>query len=91
MTGVSWDGPAFKAGLTPGDTIVAVDGTAFSNEAMKAALTAAKTRKEPIVLLVKANDMIAPVSIDYHGGLRYPHLVKIGAGEGGLDRLLMPR
>lgn len=91
ITAVGWDSPAFKAGLTPGDTIVAVDGTAFSNEAMKAALTAAKTRKEPIVLLVKANDTIAPVSIDYHGGLRYPHLQKIGTGEGGLDRLLMPR
>ena len=91
ITGVGWDSPAFNAGLAPGDSIVAVDGTAFSNDALKAAVTAAATRKGPIVLLIKANDRIAPVSIDYHGGLRYPHLEKIGTGEGGLDRLLTPR
>jgi hypothetical protein len=31
------------------------------------------------------------VSIDYHDGLRYPHLVKTGTGESGLDLLLQPR
>jgi predicted metalloprotease with PDZ domain len=91
LTGVGWDSPAFKAGLKIGDAIVAVDGTAFSDTALKAAVTAAKDRKAPIALLVKAADQIAPVSIDYHGGLRYPHLEKIGTGEGGLDRLLTPR
>ena len=91
LTGVGWDSPAYKAGLTIGDSIVAVDGTAFSDSALKGAVTAAKARKTPIVLLVKSNDQISPVSIDYHEGLRYPHLQKIGTGEGGLDRLLAPR
>jgi predicted metalloprotease with PDZ domain len=91
VTGVIWDSPAFKAGLTLSDTIVAVNGNAWSAQAIKDAVTAAKTGKEPIVLLVKANDRIAPVSIDYHGGLRYPRLEKIGTGEGGLDKLLTPR
>jgi predicted metalloprotease with PDZ domain len=88
VTGVTWDSPAFKAGMTVSDTIVAVNGQAWSAQAIKDAVTAAKTGKEPIVLLVKANDRIAPVSIDYHGGLRYPRLEKIGSGEGGLDTLL---
>lgn len=88
ITGVGWDSPAFKAGLTIGDSVVAVGQTAFSTEAIKAAIVAAKSSKTSIVLLVKANDRIAPVEIDYHGGLRYPHLEKIGTGEGGLDRLL---
>lgn len=91
LTGVGWDSPAFKAGLTIGDTIVAVDGTAFSDTALKAAVTAAVTRKAPVVLLMKINDKIAPVEIDYHGGLRYPKLEKIGAGISGLDRLLAAR
>ena len=91
LTGVGWDSPAFKAGLTVGDTIVAADGTAFSNESLKATIVAAKSRKEPIALLIKTGETVAPVSIDYHGGLRYPHLEKVGTGEGGLDRLLMPR
>jgi len=58
---------------------------------LKTAITAAKTSKTPIVLLVKANDSITAVNIDYHDGLRYPRLQKSGTGEGGLDRLLMPR
>ena len=91
LTGVGWDSPAFKAGLTIGDTIVAVDGTAFSDGALKAAVTAAKGRKDATVLLMKTNEKLAPVAIDYHGGLRYPHLQKIGTGENGLDRLLAPR
>ncbi|MES1974172.1 MAG: peptidase M61 [Pseudomonadota bacterium] len=91
VTAVQWDGPAFKVGMTVSDTIIAVNGTAFSGQVLKEAVTAAKAGKEPIVLLVKANDRIEPVSIDYHGGLRYPHLEKIGTGEGGLDKLLTPR
>ncbi len=91
ITGVGWDTPAFKAGLTIGNTIAAVNGTIFSDTALKAAVTAAKGGTDPIVLLIKSNDSVAPVSIDYHGGLRYPHLEKIGTGEGGLDRLLTAR
>jgi predicted metalloprotease with PDZ domain len=91
VTSVQWDGPAFKAGLTIGNTIVAVNGATYTDTGLKAAITAAKTGKEPIVLLVKDGDRIEPVSIDYHGGLRYPRLEKIGTGEGGLDKLLAPR
>ena len=89
--GVGWDSPAFKAGLDVGTKIVAVNGTAYSDTAIKAAVTAAKTSKDPIQLLIKTGEKITPAAIDYHGGLRYPRLEKIGTGEGGLDRLLAPR
>ncbi|THD35546.1 MAG: M61 family peptidase [Sphingomonas sp.] len=88
---VRWGSPAFDAGLTVGDTIVAVDGLAYSDDRIRAAVTDAKGTKAPIVLLVKAGEEVRTVSIDYHGGLRYPHLVKTGTGETGLDRLLTPR
>jgi predicted metalloprotease with PDZ domain len=88
---VRWGGPAFDAGLTVGDTIVAVDGLAYSDDRMRAAVTDAKGSKAPIVLVVKTGEEVRTVSIDYHGGLRYPHLVKTGTGETGLDRLLTPR
>lgn len=42
-------------------------------------------------LLVKKGDEYRTVALDWHDGLRYPRLEKIGTGEGGLDRLLAPR
>ena len=95
LTAVGWDTPAFQAGLTVGDAIVAVNGAAFSDTALKAAITAAKTGPNaggaPIALLVKMGNRFVTVAIDYHGGLRYPRLEKIGTADGGLDRLLAPR
>ncbi|HEX4693052.1 peptidase M61 [Sphingomonas sp.] len=88
---VRWDSPAFDAGLTVGDTIVAVDGLTYSDDRLKDAVTDAKRSKAPIILLVKSGSEVKTVSIDYHGGLRYPHLVKVGTGETGLDMLLAPR
>lgn len=88
VVGVQWGSPAFKAGMTSADAIVAVGATSYTSEGLKDAITAAKDAKEPISLTVKRGDHISIVAIDYHGGLRYPRLQKIGTGEGGLDRLL---
>jgi predicted metalloprotease with PDZ domain len=91
LTTVIWDSPAFKAGLDLGDTIVAVNGKAFDGDGLKAAIVAAKTDKNPIRFTVKRDDDFRDVAIDYHDGPRYPHLVKVGTGESGLDKLLEPR
>jgi hypothetical protein len=58
---------------------------------MRQAVIAAKDRPEPIRLLVKRGETVTPVTLDYHGGLRYPWLEPKGAGEQPLDRLLAPR
>ncbi|MFX8145355.1 hypothetical protein ABTL24_19810, partial [Acinetobacter baumannii] len=78
-------------GLTNGDVIVAVGSTTYSPEKLKDAITAAKGGTAPITLTVRRGERLRSVAIDYHGGLRYPHLEKIGSGEAGLDRLLAPR
>lgn len=88
---VIWDSPAFHAGIDLGDTIVAVNGRAFSNDRIVDAVKAAKTERQPIKLLLKSGDRYREVAIDYYGGLRYPHLEKIGSGEAGLDKLLQPK
>lgn len=90
LNSVAWDSPAFAAGLNNGDSIVAVNGLAYSPEVIKAAIAAAKDGA-PLTLLVKHGDRIEPRAIDYKGGLRYPRLAKIGTGETGLDRLLAPK
>ncbi|OYY63247.1 M61 family metallopeptidase [Sphingomonas sp. 28-62-11] len=88
ISAITWDGPAYQAGLTVGRTITAVNGFAYTAEKLKEAITAAKATSAPIELLVKNGERIERFAIDYHGGLRYPRLEKIGTGEGGLDRLL---
>ncbi|MEO6041343.1 MAG: peptidase M61 [Croceibacterium sp.] len=86
-----WEGPAFKAGIVSGAQIVAVGGAPYSADVIRRAVTAAITGHEPIQLLVKRNDRIETVPIEYHGGLRYPWLERAGNAETGLDRLLAPR
>ncbi|QYE36605.1 peptidase M61 [Polymorphobacter sp. PAMC 29334] len=84
---VEWDGPAFKAGLTVGTTIVAVDGDAYSDDRLKEAVTSAKGTTTPIRLLVKSNDAFRDVVVDWTGGLRYPRLERTGKGPSTLDAL----
>lgn len=84
---VMWESPAFKAGIDLGDEILAVNGRGYTIDRMRAAVVA----KAPVVLLLKSGDRYREVTIDYRGGLRYPHLEKIGEGEAGLDKLLAPR
>lgn len=84
LTDVLWDSPAFNAGLIPGMTVLAVNGRVYKGETLKEAVTAAKTDKAPITLLVRSFDRIDTVTLDYHGGLLYPSLERIA---GKPDRL----
>ena len=85
ITDVLWDGPAFKAGLSPGMKLIAVNGKEFSSDSIKDAVTeAAKDKSKPVELLVKNFDQYQTLRIDYHDGLKYPHLERI---EGKPDRL----
>ncbi|NBW06852.1 MAG: M61 family peptidase [Caulobacteraceae bacterium] len=84
ISAVQWDGPAFKAGLAIGMSIVAVNGEAASAANLTDAIKAAKDTTTAIELIVKDGDRYRTVSLDYHGGLRYPHLERI---PGTPDRL----
>ena len=89
--GVAWNSLAFKAGLAPGMTLVAVNGEAASGDVLKDAVTAAKTDKKPIVLLVNSFDHIDEVRLDYHDGLRYPHLERIAGTPDRLSQIWAPK
>ncbi len=84
VSDVRWDSPAFNAGIGSGATVVAVNGLAFTTELLEDAVKAAKDDKAPIELMLKEFDRYRTVKIDYHGGPRYPHLVRI---EGKPDYL----
>ena len=91
ISSVLWDGPAFNAGLSGGDQVLAVNGRGFNGDALKTAIKAANGQGPAVQLLVKAGDVYRTVSLDWHGGLRYPRLEKVGKGQGTLDALLAPR
>lgn len=88
---VRWNGPAFKAGVSTGATLVAVNGHAYSRDVLKDAIVAAKTDKTPIQLLLKYQDEYRTVPVDYHDGLQYPHLVRIEGTPDYLGEIIAAR
>jgi predicted metalloprotease with PDZ domain len=88
---VLWGGPAFKAGVVIGSQIVGINGVAYDGDDLKDAITAAKSNNAPIQLLIKRGDRYMTVTVNYHGGLRYPHLERINGTPALLDELLAPR
>jgi predicted metalloprotease with PDZ domain len=91
VSSVLWDSPAFNAGLTIGTKIVAVNGRTFDPDGLKQAIRDAKGGGAVPELLVNTGEVYRTVKLDWHGGLRYPRLEKVGTGRGTLDALLAPR
>ncbi len=83
-------GPAFKAGLAPGMKVAGVNGRVFTPEILDDAIKASKNTARPVELLVIVNDYYKTCAIDYHGGERYPHLIRIPDKPDYLDELLKP-
>ena len=82
--------PAYKAGISPGMKVVAVNGHNFSPQLLRMALKAGTTSSEPLRLLVLNDDYYKTVTIDYHGGEKFPHLVRETGRPDLLDQMLKP-
>jgi predicted metalloprotease with PDZ domain len=82
--------PAARAGLGVGDTIVAVDAREFSPDAFAEELKLAEKTTTPMTLIVKRGGLFRTVSVDYHGGAKYPHLVRIDGVPDRLAAILAP-
>ncbi len=81
---------AWKAGLSPTETVVAVNGRKFSAPVWKTEMNAAKTSKAPIRLLVNHGSYFETVLLDYHDGLKYPHLVRLPGTKDMLAQIMRP-
>src|SRR5262249_52045190 len=91
LADVQWGGPAYAAGLTVGTQIIAVDGIAYDSDRLRDVVKAGKTSHAAVELLVKNGDRYSTVRIDYHDGLRYPHLERDASVPARLDQILEPR
>lgn len=87
---VWWDSPAFKAGMTPGMELQAVNDQAFNVPNLRSAILAAEKSTAPIKLLLKRDNEFLTLMLDYHGGLRYPHLERVESTPDILGAILMP-
>lgn len=90
LNNVGWDGVAFKAGMTPDMQVFAVNDQQYSAAILREAILAAEKSKDPIRLLLKRGSEFMSVSLDYHGGMRYPHLERVESTPARLDAILAP-
>jgi predicted metalloprotease with PDZ domain len=85
-----WPGtPAYDAGLGPHMTILAVDGRAYSADALDQSI--AQPRDGKISLLVRNFETVETREIHYAEGVRYPHLARIPGSHDYLSDILAPR
>ena len=88
----SWPAkPAYAAGISNGMRIIAVNGRRFSTDELKRAIAASKTSTDPIELIVENGSYFKTIKLDYHGGLRYPHLERVAANADLLAEIAAPR
>ena len=80
--------PAYKAGITSGMKVAAVNGRVYTQELLEDAIKDSKDAANPIVLLVIVDDYYKAAAIDYHGGQRCPHLVRDETKPDYLDDLI---
>jgi predicted metalloprotease with PDZ domain len=85
---VAWQGPAFRAGLSPGAQLVSINGQPYAHAALEAAVK--DSSNSPLALEVESEGRRSSVRIDYHGTLRYPRLERVPGTPDGLVKVLAP-
>lgn len=88
---VLWEGLAFDQAIRPGSTIVAVNGRDYAPGILRDAIAGARNDRAPIRLLVRDQGVVREIAFDYRGGMRFPHLERVGPGPARLDQALAPR
>ena len=81
---------ADKAKLGPGMQIVAVNNRQFTGTLLNDAIEAAKGTQAPIELIVVNTGVYRVVGLDYHDGVRFPHLERVDGTPDYLDEILAP-
>ena len=83
--------PAFEAGVSSGMKVIGVNGRVYTHDLLEDAIKAAKDTSQPVTLLVVVDDYYRTCVINYHGGDKFPHLVRVADKPDYLDELIKPR
>jgi predicted metalloprotease with PDZ domain len=88
---VLWNGPAFKAGLAPDMKLIAVNGRQYSTQALRDEIVQARQTKKPLQIRAQGNGVTEVHTINYFGGLKFPHLVRMPGRTDYLSEILAPK
>ena len=81
---------AWRAGLAPGMHILAVNNQEFSSDVLEYALKKAQHSTAPISLITSQTGWFQTLSLDYHDGIRYPHLERTEGTPDMLAAIMAP-
>jgi predicted metalloprotease with PDZ domain len=82
--------PAAKAGIVPGARLIAVNGRRYTMDLLKNVVRDSKSATAPMQMIVGSGEFVNTATIDYRGGLRYPHLERIPNTQDWLTELGRP-
>jgi predicted metalloprotease with PDZ domain len=82
--------PAWNAGMAPGMKIAAVNEQEWSPDALEYAIKTAQHAKSAIDVLADNGGFFGTYRIDYHGGLKYPHLIRVKSKPDMLAKIMAP-
>ncbi len=85
------DSAAGRAGLAPAVKLMGVNHRVYSADLLRQAIVNAETSQQPIDLLTLTDGFYADFAVDYHQGLRSPHLSRIEGKPDLLTAIVQPR
>ena len=88
---VLWNGPAFKAGLAPGMKLLSIDGRRYSTRVLRDEIAKARQSKKPLDMRAQGDGVTELHTVNYDGGLKYPHLIRAQDGTDYLDQIFAPK
>lgn len=91
VTDVVTGSPAHLAGVLPAMRLLAIDGHKWETGAARDAIVAAEKSTRPTELIVESGTAVHVWPVAYHGGLRYPHLVRDAAQPDRLSQIMAAR
>jgi len=76
--------------MTPDMHLEAVNDQKYTVSGLREAILAAEKNKTPVKLLLKRGDEYRTVLLDYHDGLRMPHLDRVDSVPDRLNAIVSP-
>jgi predicted metalloprotease with PDZ domain len=83
--------PAFAAGVAPVMRLIAIDGHKWTINFARDAIIKAEKTSQPMELIIETADLVRTVRVDYHGGLKNPHLVPLPNAPDLLSAIIAPK